>query len=191
MCIRDRAEAEWFGLIRTGFVKMVKTSEQGKYAVLEIMGAGQTFGCLGVVEGSGCPLSAQCVTDVTLLKIPKQPFLVRYEGNQPLQREMMKISARRFFAKLNLMAKLSSGRVDSRIANVLLLLCESYGRLCGQGLKIDVPLTRQDMSDFTGVTIESAIRTLSAWQKQGIIRSDKSVITILKMDRIEEFAHGE
>lgn len=184
-------QVQWFGLITTGFVKMVKTAGTGKDAVLEIMGPDQSFGCLGVIEGSGCPLSAQCVTDVELLQIPRTSFLEQYEANLSLQKELMRVSARRLFAKLDLMAKLTSGRVESRIASVLIVLIESYGKVQGDGMLINVPLTRQDLSDFTGVTLESAIRNMSAWQKQGIVRSDKSMITILDMNRIEELAHGE
>lgn len=184
-------QVQWFGLITSGFVKMVKTGGTGKDSVLEIMGPDQTFGCLGAVEGSGCPLSAQCVTDVELLQLPRTSFLEQYEANLTIQKELMRISTRRLFAKLDLMAKLTSGKVESRIASVLVVLIESYGKVQQDGMLINVPLTRQDLSDFTGVTLESAIRNMSAWQKQGVIRSDKSMITILNMDRIEELAHGE
>ncbi len=183
-------QVQWMGLIASGFVKMVRSSESGKEAVLEIMGPNQTFGCLGVIEGSGCPLSAQCITNVELLQIPRMPFLQQYEGSLALQKEMIRVSTRRLFAKLDIMARLTSGRVDSRIANVLLTLCESYGRMTADGVLIDVPLTRQDLSDFTGVTLESVIRTMSFWQKQKWIMSQRSVITILNSDRIETIARG-
>lgn len=184
------SQVQWMGLISSGFVKMVRFADSGKDSVLEIMGPNQTFGCLGLIEGSGCPLSAHCITDVELLQIPRIPFLQKYESSLSLQKEMVRISTRRLFAKLDIMARLTSGRVDSRIANVLLTLCESYGRITPDGILIDVPLTRQDLSDFTGVTLESVIRTMSAWQKQKLIVSCRSVITILNSDRIETIARG-
>jgi len=184
------SEVEWFGLIQAGFVKMVKFNEDGRETTLEIMGAGQTFGCLGTVEGSGCPLVAVAVTNLNLLRLPKQDFLVQYENSVGLQKEIMKVSTRRLFAKLSMMAKLTTGRVDSRIANVLLMLSESYGIESPQGLTINVPLTRQDLSDFTGITIESAIRTLSKWQKAKTIESQNSNITILDLDAIEAIARS-
>ncbi|MEI7985077.1 MAG: Crp/Fnr family transcriptional regulator [Armatimonadota bacterium] len=184
------AEVTWFGLIEKGFVKMVKFNEQGRETTLEIMGPGHTFGCLGTVEGSGCPLAALAITDLDLLSIPKHEFLTKYEDSMPLQKEMLKVSTRRLFAKLSMMAKLTTGRVDSRIANVLLMLSESYGVTCKEGIRINIPLTRQDLSDFTGITLESAIRTLSAWQKSGIIQSHSSIVTIVDSARFAEIAQS-
>jgi CRP-like cAMP-binding protein len=183
-------EVRWFALIERGFVKMVNFNEQGKETTLEIMGPGQSFGCLGTVEGSGCPLAAIAITDMNILRIPKREFLTKYDQSTPLQKEMLKVSTRRLFAKLSMMAKLTTGRVDSRIANVLLMLSESYGNETELGLRIDLPLTRQDLSDFTGITLESAIRTLSSWQKAGIIQSHQSFITIVDIDGFSKIARS-
>lgn len=181
-------DVDWFGIIQRGFVKLVNFNEQGKETTLEIMGPGQSFGCLGTVEGSGCPLTAIGVTKMTIICVPKREFLVQYETSATLQKEILKVSTRRLFAKLSMMAKLTTGRVDSRIANVLLMLSESYGKETEQGLRLEIPLTRQDLSDFTGITLESAIRTLSSWQKLGLIQSQNSHITILDFDRFSLIA---
>ena len=53
---------------------------------------------------------------------------------------------------------------------------------------IDLPLTRKDIANMVGTTIETAIRVMSKFQKEGIIESAKGSITILKPARLLEKA---
>lgn len=71
-----------------------------------------------------------------------------------------------------MMTRMSSGTVEERLAAVLLILVDSYGKRDSEGLHLLVPLTRQDLSEMAGTTVESTIRVMSRWQKQGIIRTD-------------------
>jgi CRP/FNR family transcriptional regulator len=49
-----------------------------------------------------------------------------------------------------------------------------------------LPFTRQELADMTGTTVESAIRTLSKWEKQGVIKSDRGHIDIKQPRTLEE-----
>ena len=73
---------------------------------------------------------------------------------------------------------MSSGKIEQRMAAVLLILMESYGTSIRDGMQVSVPLTRQDLSKMAGITVETAIRILSKWQKQGILRTDRNLLTI-------------
>jgi CRP-like cAMP-binding protein len=171
-------EVDYFGLLGNGFVKMVKGSYLGTDATLEIIGPGQIFGLLGAIEGTGCPLTAISVTDSLYLKILKSAFLPIYEKNAALKDRLIRRTSMRLHSKHDLIAHLSSGKVEQRIAAILLLLAESYGHENEIGLQIDVPLTRQDISEMAGTTVESTIRTMSKWQKEGIIETEKHYVTI-------------
>jgi CRP/FNR family transcriptional regulator len=51
-----------------------------------------------------------------------------------------------------------------------------------------LPFTRQELANMTGTTVESAIRTLSRWEKQGVIRSDRGQIEVRQPQSLEECA---
>lgn len=171
-------EVDYFGLLGHGFVKMVKGSYLGTDSTLEIIGPGQIFGLLGTLEGTGCPLTAISVTDSVYLKILKSAFLPIYEKNAALKDRLIRRTSMRLHSKHDLIARLSSGKVEQRIAAILLLLAESYGHENENGLQIDVPLTRQDISEMAGTTVESTIRTMSKWQKDGIVETEKHYVII-------------
>ncbi len=174
-------EEDFFGLVASGFVKMVRSNNVGAEMTMEIMGPGQIFGLLGVVAGYGCPLMAHGLTNTVYVMIQKQPFLSIYEQNGDLKNVLLQKTAIRIHQKLDLMAKLSSASADIRMGAVLLTLVDSYGEKTERGTKIAVPLTRQALSDMAGLTTETTIRILSRWTQEGLIHTDQQVITITEV----------
>ena len=181
------SEVDFYGLVGVGFVKMVQSLANGHEVTSEIMGPGQIFGLLGTIEGTGCPLASRAVCNMWYLKIPKAEFMPIYEDRLVLKEQLLRRTAHRLRQTMDVMAKMSTGKVDERIALILMLLSESYGRKGEEGIEIQVPLTRQDVAEMAGTTVESTIRTMSRWQKQGVIRSDRMMVTILDEDAL--FAH--
>lgn len=178
-CIwRHGSEAWFFGTCGNGFVKMVKSSVLGQEMTLELMGPGQSFGVLGTIDGKGCPLSAFAVTDIWFLKIPKGEFQPIYQRADVLKDQLVRRTTQRLRQAHEMMSRLSSGKVSSRIAAVLLVIAESYGKPSSNGVLLDIPLTRQDIADIAGTTVESTIRVMSSWQKEGILSTEQQRITI-------------
>ncbi|MFI5386198.1 MAG: Crp/Fnr family transcriptional regulator [Fimbriimonadales bacterium] len=177
-------EVDYFGLAGTGFVKMVRGNADGTDVAVELMGPGQIFGMMGTIAMSGCPLTAIAVTDMWYLRIPKRPFLEIYERNTNLKDRLVRRMTLRLHGAMDLMARMSSGRVDERIAAILFILADSYGERHGKRLTLQVPLTRQEISEMAGTTVESCIRVMSRWQKSGLVSTDKHIITILDEERL-------
>ncbi|HXH61598.1 MAG TPA: Crp/Fnr family transcriptional regulator [Fimbriimonadaceae bacterium] len=198
MAYAERSETIWlhgnqvdfYGLVGTGFVKMVKSLESGNEATTEIVGPGQVFGLLGVLEGTGCPLSARAVCNIWYLKIPKSSFMPIYAERPILKEHILRRTMSRLHNKMDLMAKMSSGRVEERIALILLQLCDSYGNENERGVTLQVPLTRQDIAEMAGTTVESTIRVMSRWQKDGLTKRNKRFLTITNLRTLEDTVRG-
>ncbi|HZH99286.1 MAG TPA: Crp/Fnr family transcriptional regulator, partial [Fimbriimonadaceae bacterium] len=160
------SDVDFFGLASTGFVKMVRSNADGTDVTAELMGPGQIFGMMGTITHTGCPLSAVAVTDLWYLRVPKRPFLQIYESNVAMKDRLVRRLTNRLHSAIDLMARMSSGRVEERIAAILFILSESYGERNGRELTLRVPLTRQEISEMAGTTVESTIRVMSRWQKE-------------------------
>ncbi len=180
------ASVDFFGLSADGFIKMVRSCGSGSDVTVELMGPGQVFGLMGAVTGTGCPLSALAVTDLWYLRIPKQAFLDIYERSMPLKDRLIRRSAMRLHGFVDFMALLSNGKIEERIAAILFILADSYGEREGSYLQLKVPLTRQEIAEMAGTTVESAIRTMSRWQKEGVIETQQQFITIRNEKRLKE-----
>jgi CRP/FNR family transcriptional regulator len=80
-------------------------------------------------------------------------------------------------------------RVEKRIASLLLKLSEKVGVDDDGYRKIDFPLTRQEISEMVGTTVETCIRTMSKLQKDGIVKSSNGRISI-KVNSLQNFLEG-
>ena len=194
MAYAERGEIIWlsgapslnFAIVGAGFVKMTRTTPQGAEVAIELLGPGQCLGLLVAIEGREFPLSAIAVTNTWYVKIPTRAFMDLYNKNINLRDHILRGLAPRLRKAHDMMARMSTGRVEQRIAAVLLILADSYGEPTKDGLRIAVPLTRQDLSEMAGTTVETSIRVMSRLQKEGIISTDKQLISILDADSLSE-----
>lgn len=193
MAFADRTEAIWmagapsefFAIVGTGFVKMTRTTPQGAEVAVELLGPGQCFGVIVALEGRIFPLSASAVTPCWYLKVPTRVLQDLYKESLQLKDQMLRSLAPRLRKAHDMMARMSTGKVEQRIAAVLLILAESYGRT-GKlgGVRLNVPLTRQDISEMAGTTVETCIRVMSKWQKAEIVTTEHQVITLRNMEAL-------
>ena len=83
---------------------------------------------------------------------------------------------------------MTGGRVEARIARLFLKLADSMGRPAGDGTAIPMALSRQELADLTGTTIETCIRVMSRWGKDEIVRTEKDGFVLLDKAALEELA---
>lgn len=179
------SSAEFACITGEGFVKMTKSSAKGSESVMEILGPGQAFGLLAALEGRSFPLSAMAATDAWYLKIPRRSLMSLYEGSDSLKDRVVRSIGPRLRKAHDMMGRLASGKVESRLAAVLLILADSYGEAVKGGITLAVPLTRQDLAEMSGTTVETAIRVMSRWQKEKLVLTDHQRITIVDPSGLE------
>lgn len=194
MAYAERGEIIWLAgspsqnidVVGSGFVKMTRSTPQGTEVAIELLGPGQCFGLLVAIEGREYPLSAIAVTNTWYLKIPTRQFMEIYNANASLRDHILRGLAPRLRKAHDMMARMSTGRVEQRLAAVLLILMDSYGEPLALGTRIAVPLTRQDLAEMAGTTVETSIRVMSKLQKGGILATDKQMITVLDVASLSE-----
>jgi len=71
------------------------------------------------------------------------------------------------------------GRVDARLARFLLKLADDIGQRRPDGVFIPLALSRQEIADMIGTTIETSIRIMSRWGKEDVVRTEKEGFLIV------------
>jgi CRP/FNR family transcriptional regulator, nitrogen oxide reductase regulator len=178
--------SDFCAIVGLGFVKMTKTTSHGQEVALELMGAGQVLGLLAALEGRAFPLSATAVTNTWYLKIPRRMLLGAYGSSTALKDQVVRSMGPRLRRAHDMTTRMSSGRVEERVAAVLFIIADSYGETIDDVIRLTVPLTRQEIAEMAGTTVETAIRVFSRWQKAGIVATDHHIITIRKPDELAE-----
>ena len=154
-------------------MKIFKRFASGKELIIEVFGQGDPLGAIATYDGRPFPASAAALEDTVCVIIARAAFFTLLEQHPSLVRGLLAGMTVRLVELTNRIGELGGGRVEPRFARLFLKLGSQMGREDRGGIFIPLALSRQDLADMTGTTIETAIRIMSRWGKQGIVRSEK------------------
>jgi len=176
-------------IIWRGRVKLLRHSREGRDVVLDVIGPSRMLGEMAVFEGAPYDFTAQAMENTVLIGIARQDFLALLRRFPRLSLAVISELGRRLRSASDLVHSLAVERVERRIARVLLKMADAAGRPADSGgTLIDVTLTRQDVADMAGTTVETAIRTMSRLRQQGIIATKRGRVVILDHGRLRNIA---
>jgi CRP-like cAMP-binding protein len=184
--------ARWFYLVKSGHVKIVRHSKIGKDVVLELLGPGEIFGGVAVIEKRPYPAAAQATESTVVLKIPADPMIALAERHPAFIKEMALMIGRRLRAAHDSVKSLAVDPVEARLAAALLRLAEREGTRGkeGEGVTLPFHLTRQSLADMTGTTVETAIRILSRWLRDGLLVDNGGRLVLMDGRGLSALAEG-
>jgi CRP-like cAMP-binding protein len=177
-----------FYTIASGRVKIFKMLPTGKDMILEVFGKGDPLGAVAAYDGRPFPASAVALEDTVCVVIPRPAFFRLLEAHPSLVRGLMLGMTIRLVELTNRLAELSGSRIEPRLARLFLKLATDMGRPERGGTFIPLLLSRQELADMTGTTIETAIRIMSRWNKDAIVHTDKDGFVVLDRARLESTA---
>jgi CRP/FNR family transcriptional regulator len=181
-------ESDLMFTVLTGRVKVYKTTARGTDVILEIFGPGDPVGAVAVYESRPYPASAVAIEPTTCLVIPRKEFFFLLETYPTLVRGLLVGLTHRLVELTNRLAELSGGRIEGRFARFFLKLADQMGRPAREGTFIPLALSRQELADMIGTTIETSIRIMSRWAKDEIVRTDKDGFVLLNRAALESLA---
>jgi CRP/FNR family transcriptional regulator, nitrogen oxide reductase regulator len=177
-----------FYTIASGRVKIFKMTPAGKDLILEVFGPGDPLGAVATYDGRPFPASAVAMEDTTCVIIPRGVFFQLLEQHPTLVRGLLLGLTVRLVELTNRLAELTGGRIESRFARLFQKLAREMGREDRGGTFVALPLSRQELADLTGTTIETCIRIMSRWNKEGVVRTEKDGFVILDPAALDALA---
>jgi CRP-like cAMP-binding protein len=183
----DPADRLW--VVSVGQVKIVKHTSDGQENLLEVIMPGEMFGGAGLLLPVH-PATAVAMTPTTALSIEREPYLRLIRQYPDIALRIIYLLGERLQAAMKMRA-LAVERVDVRLANILLKLCDKAGEATPEGMRINLPLSRQDLADMAGTTIETAIRVMSRFRKDGLVHTEPGgYIVVLDRERLQVLSRG-
>ena len=181
--------AEWLVLVTEGQVKMIKHSESGRETILATFGPGQIVGEVGVLVGETYPATAQALEPASTLNLRRDDYTELVRQYPDLAWALIQELGRRLQGAHETIRSLAVEKVERRVARVVLRMANTAGERLDDGtVRISVPLSRQDVADMAGTVIETAIRALSKFQKQGLVETREGHIVLLEAHRLVAIA---
>jgi CRP/FNR family transcriptional regulator len=181
--------ADRIHILFLGRVKIVKATPD-RDLILEILGPGEPVGAVAVFERRPFPATAIALEPSGLVSIPERKFFSLLETRPEITRRLLSGLTMRLITLNRRLADMT-GTVEYRCARLLETLAARMGQPRDAGVFIPLPLSRQEIADLAGTTIETAIRVMSRWQREGIVETDKKGFLILRPEALKAIAPEE
>jgi CRP/FNR family transcriptional regulator len=171
--------SDFFYIVVSGRIKVFKHGPNGNDVILELFGAGGPLGAVAAYESRPYPASAAALEPSECLLIPREAFFQLLERHPTLVRGLLGSLSLRLVQLTTRLAELTGGRIEARFARLFLKLADQLGRADRGGVFIPLPLSRQELADWTGTTIETSIRIMSRWNKEDVLRTEKDGFVLI------------
>jgi CRP/FNR family cyclic AMP-dependent transcriptional regulator len=189
---REGDPAEYFHILQEGSVKCVKTSSDGREVTLKVLMPGDLFCCeAAVFDGAAHPGCAQPMGDVRVLRISKNAYFDVLRRNPDAAIEVIRYLGQRLNEAQENAKILALDRAEQRLAALLANLAARVGVKEAGGLRLSVRLTRQDLADMVGITVETAIRIMGRFKRAGVVAGTASRIVIRDSAKLKRLASDE
>ncbi len=186
-CQGDPAQQVW--LLRHGQVKIVHQEPDGREVILEMIAPGEVFGG-AVLFMAQHPATARAMTEAETVSFSVDVYSRLLGAHPELAQRLIRMLGGRLHSMMDLNI-LSGERVERRLAHILLKLADRLGRLEPAGVLITIPLSRQDLADMAGTTLETAIRTMSRFRAHGLVATLRGGFLLINdLDRLRKEVIG-
>ncbi|HBR22566.1 MAG TPA: hypothetical protein DD713_08410 [Nitrospiraceae bacterium] len=177
--------SDWLYVVIKGKVKMTKLSQSGREIILEIISPMDFFGGVAVMRGFPYPANAIAMDNAELLKISRSNLMRILDRFPNLMYCMAMNIGDRIKGSHEALKNIAVEKVASRIASLLIKLADKAGSKTDNAVAIDMKLTKQDIAEMVGTTVETSIRTMSKFKKLGIVSEKSGKIVIKDVSKLK------
>jgi CRP-like cAMP-binding protein len=184
-------EAHSFFLLLDGHVRVVKVTPDGDQVIARYISSGELFGIAQALGLGTYPANAVAAVDCVVLSWPGTLWAMITEKYPTFATNTYKTVGARLQDAQDRIVEMATERVEQRVANALLKLANQTGKKTEDGILIDFPISRQDISEMTGTTLHTVSRLLSAWENEGMVKSSRKKITVTEGHKLAVIAAGK
>lgn len=181
--------ADYLYYIKSGRVKIVKSTEDGKDLIISFMQKGDLIMEMGGFNESYHQNNAEVISDAEIGVIQRKDLeiLLYRHGDFALE----------FMSWMSLMHQMTQSKFrdlllygkTGALASTLIRLCNSYGVATPEGIRIDIKLTNTELADMIGATRESVNRMLSDMKASGTIAMKQGLILVKNLADLRQTCH--
>ncbi|MBS1645880.1 MAG: Crp/Fnr family transcriptional regulator [Bacteroidetes bacterium] len=171
---REGEHAHFFYQIISGRVKVFNTNYDGKEFTQAEFVNGESFGEPPLFINETYPTTAMTVEDTVILKIKKEKFIELLDEYPSLQKKTIALFAKRIYNKSVTAREVINSTPEARI---LAFLHAYKKKHANENQEVKISYTRQEIANFTGLRVETVIRTLNKMKQKNKIKIvDRKVI---------------
>lgn len=156
-------------ILNQGQVKAFRTTLEGKEQIFYIFSDGDFFGERNLLRNQASGYSIKALEETRVCLIHKDDFQILLKEYPDIAIKIMEELSNRLDHLENVVESMGTRTVDSRISSVLLEFADKFGTANSRGVLIDLPLSREGIANYIGITRETVSRKMSMLQDDGVL----------------------
>jgi CRP-like cAMP-binding protein len=186
--VHERQVADRVVILRSGRVKITAATPGGRDVMLGFAGPGDLVGEVATLDREPRSASVLALEDVEALCLSVEEFRTFIGEHASVSLALLQILARRLRdADRKLIEFAASGTLERTAARVL-ELSERFGQDDGAAIKIDLPLTKEELAGWAGASLDSVTRALHTMRSMHWIETRRREIRVLDLEAIRRIA---
>jgi len=173
--------------IKTGSVKTYRTSCDGNEQITGFYFPGDLIG-LNALDSGVCPDSIKVLETTTVCKVAFEQLDVLSATLPKLRRQILKTMSKEICNEQHMLQLLANKSADERIATFLLRLSSRFKARGFSDLRFRLPMSRNEIGNYLGLTVETVSRVITRMQKSGLIQVENKEIEILQLKELQALA---
>lgn len=174
-------------IIESGSVRIYMPGAQGTDLTLAVMGPGDFFGDMSLLDGRPRSASASAAAESVLLSVERTDFSNLLRARPDAALAILEVIAGRLRESDQMASDLAFLDASGRLARKLLELGEANGVKRGDGVLLNTSLTQEDLANMIGVTRESVNRNLSMFRRMGLLGREGRKIVVRDTERLRSY----
>jgi len=174
-----------FYVVKSGRVKLLKTSRDGKEQIIKILQPGELLGMETFYDGKRYGNTAMAMDDCEICFIEKRTFFDIIGRHPTIAKKIIIALSKELdnaYSKIGTMGLLNA---KEKMAHLLYTLAKDYGSNENGRIKLNLSLSRLEIAELLGITQETAIRLLKSFKDEGIIEIKRKEIIIKSPAKLE------
>ena len=176
----EEEAAEFLWVVRTGEVRLYKASTDGRLTTLELLQPGEMFGAVSALDMDRYTASSEAVSDGSAWCLPRQVLMGLVAEVPATAIEILVVTSRRLRYAHERLRSFAHDAAPVRLAQVLLHSAQEG----------EARVTRRALAEAAGTTVETAIRVLRKFERDGLVEGDVGLVRVIDEPRLRRIASG-
>jgi CRP/FNR family transcriptional regulator, nitrogen oxide reductase regulator len=182
--------ATHFFLLLHGRLKVTQVTSAGQQIIVRVVHPGDLFGFAKALQRNDYPGTALAAAESVVLSWPTELWPKFVERNPRLAVSAMETIGQRLEEAHVRIREMSTQEVEKRVAHTVLRLAQKAGRSEAAGMRIDFPISRQDIAEMTGTTVHTVSRIFSTWESRGLIEGGRQKLLVRDLAELAALAES-
>ena len=175
-------------IILSGGVKVSTSSSDGKEVIFDLLGEGEFFGELCLLDGLPRAATVTTLVPTVLIAMDRDVLMSFMKDHSDVTMRLFHLLALRLRAVDSFLEDMLFFDSETRLAKRLMTLKDIYGKAAGDAIHIDLKISQQDIASLVGISRERVNKHLKNWEKAAIVSLQQGRVVIQNLALLQELA---